>query len=109
MSRTLDDLRRMYRLFADVKATVQWRGPKPPSLSFLSSSSSSSAADGNSNSSSGANTALGVPRPLRAQSPKDILRDSLKAHIIARGTAVVVDPEKRKNPVMLIQVRTGIA
>jgi hypothetical protein len=89
-AKALGDLRRMYQLFLDVKTTVTWRGP------------GGGGGAGGAGASSGASS--GVSARVRVVPPILLLRDVIKAHVVARGCAIVVDPESKKSPVSFVQV-----
>lgn len=91
------DVARMYALFRDVKTPIQWRGPSDPAASPAASGSSAAVAVYSGGGGGGGN--------LRSSNPIGVLRDCVKAHIVARGCAIVVDPESKKNPVSFVQVR----
>jgi cullin 3 len=76
----VDDLQRLHRLFAAVRAPVAWR--PPPELATAS----------------GANAAA-----ERSLLPVAILKDGMKAQIMRKGRAIVFDAELQKEPAKLIQ------
>lgn len=88
-AKALGDLRRMYQLFLDVKTTVTWRGP----------------GGGGAGAGASSGAASGVSARVRVVPPILLLRDVIKAHVVDRGCAIVVDPESKKNPVSFVQVR----
>jgi hypothetical protein len=76
----VDDLQRLHRLFAAVRAPVAWR--PPPELATAS----------------GANAAA-----ERSLLPVAMLKDGMKAQIMRKGRAIVFDAELQKEPAKLIQ------
>ena len=88
-SKTTADVALLYSLFRDVKAQVVWRGPADPTAAL--------AAGGGGG---GGGCAWPHPRPTH---PVGMLREVLKAHIVARGVAIVIEPESKRQPVQFVQ------